>query len=192
MPTAYMLLINGFEEIEALTPLDILRRGNVTVHTVGLSGAGVTGSHGITVQADIPADAAFSLPPDADMLILPGGPGVQALKANPVALHVLQQAAQRKLALAAICAAPTLLCQQGLLAGKTVTAFPDCRAELQGCHYTGSAVEVDGNIITARSAGVALPFAHALLEYLQGTQIAEKVLAGIYPQTAANNPEGTV
>lgn len=179
----YAFLAEGFEEIEATTTIDFLRRSGVSVHMVGLPGGIVKGAHGIEVVAEA-APGGFTLPNDADMVFLPGGgPGTQNLQKSEMVARALHEADKRGLYIAAICAAPTVLHSHGLLKGKTVTAFPSTQAALTGSHVTGGAVEVDGRIITGRSAGVALAFAHTLAALLAGRQKADEVLRNLYPST---------
>lgn len=182
MKTVYIFLADGFEEIEAITPVDILRRAEVEVKTVGVTGATVTGSHGVVVQADING-ADFTLPGDANMLVLPGGGlGTENLGKSLVVKQALEAASAAGIYIAAICAAPTVLHKYGLLQNKTVTAFPSVQAELTSCNVTGGAVETDSNIITARSAGVALQFAERLAAVLVGDEKAKKVVDSVYPE----------
>ena len=180
MKNVYVFLGDGFEEIEAITPIDFLRRAGVAVHTVSIHGQQAVGSHGIQVQTDT-AGEGFVLPADADMVMFPGGPGVDALRTNACVKAVLAQAAERGIYVAAICAAPRLLQDAGLLQGKRVTAFPTTQGEFDGALFTGAPVETDGNIITSRSAGTALAFAHALAEALLGKDEADAVLQSLYP-----------
>ncbi len=174
---AFVFLAEGFEEIEALTPVDILRRGGVEVVTVGVTGKTVTGSHGIPVVADCGPEG-FALPQDAALLVLPGGmPGTLNLAGSPLVRAALETAVQTGALLGAICAAPTVLQEAGLLEGRRFTAFP---GKLEGA--TGAAVERDGKLITARSAGVALAFSKALLAALLGEETAEKTVGLVYPE----------
>lgn len=182
MKKAYVFLADGFEEIEAISPVDIMRRAGVAVVTVGVTGKAVTGGHGIVVMADVDGTA-FVLPDNADLVLLPGGgTGTENLAKSDMVAGVLATAAQRAILIAAICAAPTVLHKAGLLQGKRVTAFPAVQGQLTGSHVTGAAVEKDGNIITGRSAGVALPFSHALVEALAGLQKADEVIEKLYPE----------
>ena len=172
----FVFLAEGFEEIEALTPVDMLRRGGAEVVTVGLPGRLVTGAHGIAVQADCTAEG-FSLPEDAAMVVLPGGmPGTLNLGKSETVQKALREAAERGLYIGAICAAPAVLEEAGLLEGKRYTAFP---GKLEKA--TGAAVEVDGRMITARSAGVALAFSGALLKALLGEEVAGETMGSVYP-----------
>lgn len=181
MGKIYVFLAEGFEEIEAVTPIDVLRRAGGDVVTVGVTGLSPVGGHGITMKADMDG-VGFTLPPDAAMVVLPGGGGgtENLLKSGMVA-GVLADAATRGIFIAAICAAPKVLHRAGLLAGKTVTSFPSVAGELAGATHTGAAVEVDGNIITGRSAGVALQFSHELASLLFGREKADATVAALYP-----------
>lgn len=182
MNTVYVFLADGFEEIEAVTPIDTLRRAGVRVETVGIGGAAITGAHGITVVPDCSGEG-FVLPEDAAMVVLPGGGlGTDNLLASPVVSTAVKEAAQRDLPVAAICAAPKVLHRAGLLMGRRTAAFPSVRGELTGALVSEAAVEVDGNIITGRSAGVALEFSHALMTKMAGKAKADEILAGLYPE----------
>ena len=165
----YLFLANGFEEIEALCPLDLLRRAGLEVTTVGVGGEMISGSHGITVAADIPegmyADAA------PDMVILPGGmPGSKNLDESRVVDMALCAASRKGAFIAAICAAPMVLGHRGLLEGKRATCFPGFEGELAGALKVDERVVRDGNIITAVGMGAALEFGLALVEALCGKE----------------------
>ena len=171
-------LANGFEEIEALAPLDLLRRAGLEVTTVGIGGDTVRGSHGITVQADIPdglfADAA------PDMVILPGGmPGSKNLDESKTVDAALKAAARRGAFIAAICAAPMALGRRGLLNGKRAICFPGFEKELAGATLADTRVVRDGNIITAAGMGVAVEFGLALVAALKGEEAAESLRRAI-------------
>lgn len=182
MKNVYLFFATGFEEIEALTPVDILRRGGINVKTVGVGAKTVTGSHGVQVVADLDGQG-FTLPEDAAMVVLPGGGlGTENLAESEMVSAAIQEAAKRKLYIGAICAAPTVLHKEGILGGKRVTAFPAVEEKLTGATYTGGPVEIDGNIITGRSAGVALQFAKTLLTALTGADKADEVMANLYPE----------
>ncbi len=180
---AYVLLAEGFEEIEAITPIDTLRRAGVDVVTVGVSGKTVTGAHQIPIVADCTA-AEFAFAKEAAFVVLPGGgPGTDNLLNSDWVATVLQQANEKELWIAAICAAPLVLQKAGLLKGKRATAFPAVQPQLTECAaVTGRGVEEDGRIITARSAGVALEFSHRLIEKLCGTANANVVIEKLYPE----------
>ena len=170
----YMFLANGFEEVEALCPLDLLRRAGVEVTTVGIGGETVVGAHGIAVQADLP-DTMFR---DAhpEMIILPGGmPGTKHLDASRTVETAIRVAASSDAYLAAICAAPMVLGKRGYLKGKRAVCFPGFEKYLDGAILPtdGSRVVTDGRIITAAGMGVALPFGLALVRALKGETVAE-------------------
>ena len=165
-----LFLANGFEEIEALTPVDLLRRAGVEVVTVGIGGKAVTGSHGITVMADTD-----TLPHgDIDMVILPGGmPGASNLDASPMVAEALTKAQASGGYLAAICAAPMVLGHQGYLIGKRAVCFPGFESELTGAVVDPDAFVVrDGHVITAKGMGAALDFGLALVTALKDEQTA--------------------
>ena len=172
----YLFLANGFEEMEALVPYDCLLRAGVTVRTVSVSGdPNVRGAHGVVVRADMTADQLKAGMPDC--VILPGGmPGAQNLFDSPLVRSVVSEAAAAGAVIGAICAAPFVLGRLGLLNGKKATCFPGFEGELGGAVYTGDRVVRDGNIITARGAGVALLFAKALIEALCGKETADRVM----------------
>ena len=182
MKTAYVLLAEGFEEIEAITPIDTLRRAGVKVVTVGVTGKTVTGAHQIPVVADITPEE-FVFEPEAALVVLPGGyPGTEHLLNSQWVLDILQQADEKEMVIAAICAAPLVLEKAGLLEGKRATAFPSVQPQLgTSITVTGQGVEQDGRIITGRSAGVALEFAHCLIEKLCGKAVAEDIIGKLYP-----------
>ena len=168
----YLFLANGFEEIEALCPLDLLRRAGLPVTTVGIGGDMITGSHGITVAADIPEGMYADSTPD--MLILPGGmPGAKNLDESRAVDVALKAGARNGSYLAAICAAPMVLGHRGLLEGKEATCFPGFEDHLTGATLSASRVVRDGKIITAAGMGVALEFGLALVEVLKGKEEAE-------------------
>ena len=170
----YLFLANGFEEIEALCPLDLLRRAGVSVTTVGIGGEMIVGSHGITVMADIPEGHYQDSNPE--MLILPGGmPGAKHLDESRTVDTALKSAARNGSLLAAICAAPMVLGHRDLLVGKEAICFPGFEKELNGAKISQKRVVRDGNIITAAGMGVALEFGLALVAALKGEETAEQL-----------------
>ena len=173
----YIFLAEGFEEIEALCPMDVLRRANIPVTSVGVTGKTVRGSHGIEVTADMTlAEFEDADRGDAEMAILPGGmPGTKNLQASLAVCDFVTSLAEAGKYVAAICAAPSVLGALGLLQGKRATCYPGFEDALTGAEYTGEAVVVDGNIITAKGMGVALPFGLTLIEELKGVLCAEEV-----------------
>ena len=169
----YMFLANGFEEIEALCPLDLLRRAGVEVTTVAVGGDAlkITGSHGITVLADIDEkDFADEAP---EMVILPGGmPGASNLDASPIVDGAIAAAVKTDGYLAAICAAPMILGKRDLLVGKRAICFPGFEQYLNGAAIAAERVVRDGKIITGAGMGVALDFGLALVAALRGKEAA--------------------
>ena len=172
----YMFLANGFEEVEALAPLDLLRRAGCEVTTVGIGGDAVVGSHGITVQADIPDTMFRDAKPE--MIILPGGmPGTKHLDASRTVDTALRVAASSGAYLAAICAAPMVLGKRGYLEGKTATCYPGFEEYLAGATLAPDTMPVvtDGHIITAKGMGVAVEFGLALVRVLKGDDVAKQL-----------------
>lgn len=175
----YVFLADGFEEIEALTPVDILRRAGETVVTVGVTGKTVKGSHGITVEADRligeTGDAS-----DADMIVLPGGmPGAANLDASAEVENILLRAAERDAYIAAICAAPMIPGKRGLLSGRDATCYPGFEKYLDGAKYYDASVVVDGNFITSDGMGSALDFALQLVALLKGDDAADSLAESV-------------
>ncbi len=168
----YVFLADGFEEIEALTPVDFLRRCELPVCTVGVTGAQVKGSHGIVVKADcLPEEIN---PQDAQMIILPGGmPGTLNLEKSQAVQDMISYCVENEIPIGAICAAPSILGHRGLLEGKRATCFSGFESELLGANVTGAPVEVDGMFVTSRGAGVANTFAFALAALLLGEARAQ-------------------
>jgi 4-methyl-5(b-hydroxyethyl)-thiazole monophosphate biosynthesis len=174
---ALVPLAEGFEEIEAVTIIDILRRAHIDVTMAGVGGMRPTGSHGISVECDAPLDALRQERFDA--VVLPGGPGTRLLlESLEVRETVMKLAAQGSL-VAAVCAAPTVLEACGLLNGKRATSHPDQAPEMKSCIYVEESVVEDGNIITSRGAGTAIAFAAAVVKKLAGEDAARDILARI-------------
>lgn len=162
----YLFLQEGFEEVEAIAPIDILRRAGADLKTVGESGRMVTSSHGVTVKADLESgDVSFA---DMDMVILPGGPGTSNHEKSPVVKHALHYCAEHGKFIGAICAAPSVLGHMGLLKGHSAVCFPGYENELEGAKVLLEPVCVSGKIITARGAGVAVEFALTIVAELFG------------------------
>ena len=171
----YVFLANGFEEIEALAPVDILRRAEAKVVTVGVGGKSITGAHGVTVQADYSTDELAGLP-DCEAVVLPGGmPGTLHLEQDPTVRACIMEAAINGYTIGAICAAPSILGHLGLLEGKHAVCFPGFEEQLTGAMVEQEAVCVDENIITACGAGAALKFGFALVRALYGDKKANKL-----------------
>lgn len=170
----YLFLADGFEETEALAPLDMMRRAKLEVKTVGVTGECVTGSHGITVKADIiPEEISFD---SIDGVILPGGmPGTINLGKSKTVTDAVLYCSEHGKITAAICAAPSVLGKLGILKSKKATCYPGFEKELEGAEYTGASVEVDGNVITGKGAGCAILFGKALVETALSSEVADKV-----------------
>ena len=168
----YLLLVDGFEEMEALTPVDVLRRCGADLLTVGVEKKTAVGAHGISVQCDILFDEIKK--EDMEMLILPGGPGHTSLKTGKVQ-ELIMYAAQRGIYIASICAAPSVVGELGLLEGRKATCFPGFEQELKGAQVLGDKVVKDGIYITAKGAGAAGEFAFCLAELVCGKETAEKI-----------------
>ena len=174
----YVCLAEGFEEIEALAPVDILRRAQFEVQTVGVTGEVVTGAHGIRVAADLTVQQVQ--PASVEMLVLPGGmPGTKNLEASGEVQELLCAARRSNAWIAAICAAPSILGHAGLLNGRKATCFPGFEPELTGAQVTGNPVEQDGRLITAKGAGAAVAFGLKLVEVLSSPQKASQLGAAM-------------
>ncbi len=171
----YLFLANGFEEIEALCPLDLLRRAGVAVTTVGVGGGElITGAHGIAVQPDIPDTMYRDAKPE--MVILPGGmPGAKHLDESKTVAQALRAAEKSGGYLAAICAAPMVLGHRGYLQGKTAVCFPGFESELTGATVGSTRVAKDGKIVTAIGMGAALEFGLELVACLCGGEKAAEL-----------------
>ena len=167
----YLFLANGFEEVEALAPLDVLRRAGETVRTVGVCGRTIVGSHGVPVVCDDTADALPDGTPDG--VILPGGmPGTRNLDASAVVCDTVLAVHAAGGLVCAICAAPSVLGHLGILEGKSATCFPGFEQELTGAFVSALSVVRDGNVITAKGAGVALDFGFEIVSALCGAEKA--------------------
>ena len=179
MPTVLAILPEGFEEIEAITPVDLLRRAGVEVTTAALGkDIHVTGRTGITVHADTTLEAAVATGQTYNLLFLPGGPGVKHLRADPRIVPLVKAQAAAGLWLAAICAAPTVLHDAGLLEGRRYTAHTSVAGELTA-RLADQRVVIDGHLITSRGAGTALDFGLALVEQLVSAEKAREIYASI-------------
>ena len=168
MSTVYVFFADGFEEIEAFTSVDILRRAGLKVTMVSVTdGEIVRGAHGISAFCD--ENIVNSDFYDAELLLLPGGmPGADTLGKSSELRRALLEFAKEKKAIAAICAAPMVLGNLGILKGKKATCYPGFEKYLEGATYTASLVEQDGNIITGKGPGASIPFAMTIVEHLLG------------------------
>ena len=170
----YLLLGTGFEETEAIAPLDLLRRAGVEVQTVGITGKTVYGSHNIGIVADITPD---EMDLNAmEMIILPGGlGGVASARASKEALDALRFGWEHDRYVAAICAGPTVLADLGITDGKNATCYPGCEGQMGSANMVTAAAVTDGKLITGASAGCAIPFGLALVAALKGEEMADKI-----------------
>ena len=177
----YMFLADGFEEVEALCPLDILRRAGLEVTTVGVGGKDtIVGAHKIVVQADIPDVMYRDSAPD--MIILPGGmPGSTNLDESMTVDAALRFAAKKGAYLCAICAAPLVLGKRGYLNGKKAVCYPGFEKYLEGSTVPeGETVVRDGNVITAKGMGVAFDFGLELVRVLKDEETAENIKKSVF------------
>ncbi len=179
MSRVQVFLADGFEEIEGLTVVDLLRRAGVETQMVSVSGAlEIHGSHGITVHADVLFEEADSS--DTELFVLPGGmPGTKYLAAHGALGKLLQDAAAAGKKVAAICAAPSVLGGLGILAGRKAVCYPGFENQLAGAEVTDREVEISGNITTSRGMGTAIPFALALVAQMTDQKTADELGRGI-------------
>lgn len=177
----YIYLAEGFEEIEALTCIDILRRGDVCAKSVSITGDySVRGAHGIPVIADLLFEEAGT--DECEMIVLPGGmPGAQYLQDHDGLAEVIKELAAAGKWVCAICAAPMALGHHGVLEGKKATIYPGMEEKLVGAEPSDDIVVKDGNVITGMAPGAAMEFALALLEALKGKETADEVREGACP-----------
>ncbi len=161
---AAVLFADGFEEIEAVTPVDILKRAGIEVYMIGIDNMDIRGSHGITIKMDCLLEDIFA--DDYDILILPGGlPGSHNLRDNNNVIDLVNDCHSLGKTIAAICAAPVVLEKAGILTHKKVTSHPSKEEEITSCEaYSNQRLETDGNIITARGAGCAFEFSFAIMK----------------------------
>ncbi len=170
----YIFLADGFEEIEALAPLDIMRRANIDVLTVGVTGEYVTGAHNITVKADIaPEDVQYE---NLECVVLPGGlPGTTNLEKDEKVQNAIDYANENNKLICAICAAPSILGHKGLLNGKEATCYPGFEDSFDGGIYVKESVVKSQNIITANGMGSAYKFGFEITAALTSREIADKI-----------------
>ena len=170
----YVFLADGFEETEAIAPIDILRRSGVTVKTVGVGAKKITSSHKITVEADLTED---ELTTDGlEAVVLPGGmPGTLNLEASKTVQSYIDYADANDILLCAICAAPSVFRHKELLKGKKATCYPGFEKDLVGAQVTDLPAVADGNFITGKGAGAAIEFGLLISETLCGAETANKV-----------------
>ena len=182
MSKVYEFLADGFEEIEALTPVDILRRGGVDITTVSINTTKeVRGAHGIVVTADILFRDADYL--DADLLLLPGGmPGAKNLLEHEGVCATILSHYQEGKRIGAICAAPMIFGYLGILHGKRATCYPGFEKFLEGAEYTGDLVTADGNITTGKGPGASFAYSYQLLSYFRDAEAVDCIKQGMMYQ----------
>jgi 4-methyl-5(b-hydroxyethyl)-thiazole monophosphate biosynthesis len=175
MAKALVFLAPGFEEIEASTIVDVLRRSGVDVTVVDLEFNLVSGSHRLKFASDKTINNVTVT--DFDAVVCPGGPGYENLRKNQKVIAIIQEAFKSNKLVAAICAAPAVLSTAGVLKGKACTIYPGMESELEkgGGKPTNEIVVVDGNVVTSKGPATALPFALKLAEILTGKKVVEEV-----------------
>lgn len=169
----YILLADGFEEVETITPIDILRRGGAEVKIISIKDDTVTGAHGITIKSD--STLSTLEVEDFDALILPGGPGHELLDISNETHALINMAITNNKYIAAICAAPSILGKKMILNNKNATCFPGYEKHLYGANIQPDKVVVDGKIITAKGAGAAAEFGFEILSALKGRELADTI-----------------
>lgn len=175
----YVFLADGFEMIEALTPVDILKRAGLEVKTVSVKGDTVTSSHGVKVTPDIKIEDIEDID-DVKALVLPGGmPGTLNLQSTPSLIDLIKECNAQEKYICAICAAPLILGEMGLLKGKNATCYPGFEEKLKGAVIKSDKVVKDSNIITAKGAGAALDFAFKIVEELVSADKALEIASSI-------------
>ncbi len=169
-----ILLAPGFEELEAVTVIDVLRRGGIEVIIAGLQEGPIPSARDVKIVPDTTLEALN--PEEIDLVVLPGGlPGVENLKKDPRVKELLSRIREKGKKCAAICAAPGALAAFGLLEGKRATIYPSLKSELKGAQIEDAPVVVDGDIITSQGPGTAMTFAFKLLETLAGPEQAREI-----------------
>lgn len=172
----YVFLANGFEETEAIAPIDMLRRAKLDVITVGVGGREVISSHKIPMKTDI-EDKDVELSDKLEMIVLPGGSlGTENLAASIVVQSAIDYCVENKVPMGAICAAPSIYGKRGLLKGHKATAFPDYRKYLEGAEISERNVVTDGLFTTAAGAGVSVEFGLELVKVLKGKELSDTIL----------------
>ncbi len=175
----YVFLADGFEETEAVAPIDILRRAELDVVTVGIGNDGIRSSHGIAMLCDI-TDMQVELDERLEMIVLPGGmPGTLNLEKNAVVNAAIDYCVKNGIPVGAICAAPSILGKKGVLAGKKAICFPGYEKFLTGAEISDKKVVTDGIFTTAAGAGVAVEFGLELVRVLKGEELSRQIRAGI-------------
>lgn len=178
MSKVLVILAPGFEEVEALTPIDILRRAGADITVAGTVDGVIVGRSGVKVLADVSLDKAVDL--DFEMVVLPGGlEGTENMKRDGRVLRILEHQDEQKRYIAAICAAPTVLSEAGITEGRKITSHPSVKSEFHKEKYSENRVVVDEHFITSRAAGTAMEFAFKLVEILYGKEKVKEVNDGV-------------
>jgi len=178
MPRVAVILADGFEELEAIAVIDVLRRGEIDTVIAGLHDGNITSARRVRVMPDTVIDTVRA--DDFDVIVLPGGqPGADNLNADVRVKELIRQFSQKGKITAAICAAPYVLANAGVLVGKHVTSYPTYKDRLGGGVYEEKSVVIDGNVLTSRGAGTALDFGLAIVEKLAGREKALKIRDGM-------------
>ncbi|MBB6480814.1 DJ-1 family glyoxalase III [Spirochaeta isovalerica] len=177
MKKVALFLAEGFEEVEAITPADFLRRSGVDVILAGVTGKKVTGSHGIEITCDVEVS---ELTGDLDGVIIPGGmPGASNIGSDMASMKIIQAALENGALVGAICAAPAVvLGLNGLIEGRHFTCYPGFETSFSGAFFSEDRVVYDGNLITSRGPGTAAEFSLALIEYLCGKESRDQIHKG--------------
>ncbi len=174
MPRVAVILAEGFEEVEAIAVIDVLRRAGIDTVIAGLHDGHIASARNVKVVPDSVIDAVKA--DDFDMLVLPGGqPGSDNLNADPRVKKLITDFSQKGKLTGAICAAPYVLANAGVLAGRRATSYPSYKDRLGGASYEEKSVVVDGNVLTSRGAGTALTFGLAIVEKLVSREKAQKI-----------------
>lgn len=175
----YVFLADGFEETEAIAPIDMLRRAKLDVRTVGVGTASPTSSHGVKVTADI-TEQDIRLDSELQLIVLPGGmPGTLNLEASGTVQKAIAYCVQHNIPVGAICAAPSILGKQGLLSGKKAVCFPGFEQYLKGADVLNKLCVTDGLFTTACGAGAAIAFGLELVRVLCGAEKSEEIYHAI-------------
>ena len=169
----YVLMVDGFEDIEAIEPVDIMRRAGISVKTVGVTSKKVTSSHNITIETDIQISDVVK--EDMKMLVLPGGPGHTNLEDSDAVQSLITYAQNNDIYISAICASPSILGKRGILDGKNYTCFPSFEKFAPKGLLSKEKAVLDGKILTARGAGAAADFGFMMVEILKGKDMAENL-----------------
>jgi 4-methyl-5(b-hydroxyethyl)-thiazole monophosphate biosynthesis len=174
MPRVAVILADGFEEVEAMAIIDVLRRAEIDTVVAGLHGGHVTSAREVKIIPDTVIDTVKA--EDFDMIVLPGGqPGSDNLNADPRVKELIISFSRKGKLIGAICAAPIVLASAGVLQGKRATSYPSYKDRLGGAVYEERSVVTDGTVLTSRGAGTALSFGLAIVERLVGKERAQKI-----------------